>query len=140
MTAPGGLELSQLIKSMKPTLADGIYVFATISPQSEILGRLVLGRVEMLCREDKGWTLVVPQAVAIELELESIFPCRKITLDVHSSLEAVGFLAAVTNRLADKLKIGVNPVSGYYHDHLYVPAGKEELVVEELKRMAAEQQ
>jgi hypothetical protein len=36
---------------------------------------------------------------------------------VHSSLDAVGFMAAVTTRLA-KINIGVNPVSGFYHDHL----------------------
>jgi hypothetical protein len=53
------------------------------------------------------------------LELEAIFPCRKVTLGVHSSLDAVGFMAAVTTRLA-KIDIGVNPVSGFYHDHLYV--------------------
>jgi hypothetical protein len=51
--------------------------------------------------------------------LEGIFPCKKVTLGVHSSLDAVGFMAAITTRLA-KISIGVNPVSGFYHDHLYV--------------------
>ena len=51
--------------------------------------------------------------------MEAIFPCRKVTLGVHSSLDAVGFMAAVTTWLA-KINIGVNPVSGFYHDHLYV--------------------
>ena len=118
MAAPGGLELSQLIKSMKPTLADESYVFATIGLQSQLLQTNILSRVDMLYREAEGWTLVLKQTDAADLDLDSIFPCRKITLDVHSSLEAVGFLAAVTTRLAENVKIGVNPVSGYYHDHI----------------------
>lgn len=93
----------------------------------------------MLFREEEGWTVIVTQAVADELAIDFIFPCRKITLNVHSSLDAVGFMAAITTRLTT-LGIGVNPVSGYYHDHLFVPLGKEEIVMEELKAMAAEQE
>ncbi|WP_414640799.1 ACT domain-containing protein [Archangium sp.] len=46
-----------------------------------------------------------------------------LTLSVHSSLEAVGFLAAVTTRLAAR-GISVNPVSAYFHDHLFVPSAR----------------
>ena len=82
----------------------------------------------------------VTQSLANELGLVQAFPCRKVTLNVHSSLDAVGFLAAITTRLAQKLNLGVNPVSGYYHDHLFVPKGKEDLVVKEIETMAAEQE
>ena len=43
-----------------------------------------------------------------------------ITLTVHSSLEAVGFLAVITRKLAQH-SISVNAVSAYHHDHLFVP-------------------
>ena len=43
-----------------------------------------------------------------------------ITLKVHSSLEAVGFLSVVTGKLAER-GISVNAVSAYFHDHLLVP-------------------
>ena len=43
-----------------------------------------------------------------------------ITLDIHSSLEAVGFIARIANVLALH-DMGVNPVSAFYHDHLFVP-------------------
>jgi hypothetical protein len=48
-----------------------------------------------------------------------------ITLNVFSALDAVGFLAAVTARLANA-GISVNPVSGFHHDHLFVPADRAE--------------
>ena len=92
----------------------------------------------MLYRELEGWTVILSRSLADEVSLEYGFPCKKITLNVHSSLDAVGFLAAITTRLAKNLSIGVNPVSGYYHDHLFVPLGKENLVMEEVKAMAAE--
>lgn len=58
-----------------------------------------------------------------------------ITCEVHSSLEAVGFLAVITGRLRD-LRMGVNPVSGFFHDHLFVPEGREGEAVGALRRLA----
>jgi len=49
----------------------------------------------------------------------------------------VGFMAAVTTRLATA-GLGINPVSGFYHDHLFVPDGKEDRVVQMLKDLASE--
>lgn len=43
---------------------------------------------------------------------------------MHSSLEAVGFIAFVAGKLAER-GIGTNPVSGFWHDHLFVPVGRE---------------
>jgi uncharacterized protein len=58
-----------------------------------------------------------------------------ITLNVHSSLEAVGFVAFVAGKLAafrwdgdgetGRGGITANVVSGFYHDHLFVPVGRE---------------
>jgi hypothetical protein len=60
-----------------------------------------------------------------------------ITLEVHSSLEAVGFLAAVTRRLAEA-RIGANPVSAFFHDHLFVPADRAEEAVTILEQLASD--
>lgn len=60
-----------------------------------------------------------------------------ITCEVHSSLEAVGLLAAVTARLRD-LGMGVNPVSGFFHDHLFVPEGREGEAVGALRELVRE--
>ena len=58
-----------------------------------------------------------------------------ITLDIHSSLAAVGFLAAVAGHLAGH-GMGVNPVSGYYHDHLFVPEDRADDAMRALHALA----
>ena len=85
----------------------------------------------------EGMTLIVGEDEAGAFGLAASFRSRMITLDIHSSLEAVGFLAAITTRLA-AAGMGVNPVSAFYHDHLFVPAGRAEEALETLQKLAAE--
>lgn len=118
MPAPGATSLTALIASMNPILHSGNYVFATVPPSDTTFqDRLRSHSFEMLFRESEGWTLIADQATVDALGLEAIFPCKKVTLGVHSSLDAVGFMAAITTRLAEA-GLGINPVSGFYHDHL----------------------
>ena len=79
----------------------------------------------MLFREREGLTAVLPKAEAEHIEVDYAFTSRMITLSVHSSLEAVGLLAAVTHALA-RANISVNAVSAFYHDHLFVPEQRAE--------------
>ncbi len=80
-------------------------------------------------REKEGLTLILnrDQADNANIPYTSIF--KLITLSVHSSLDAVGFLATITSKLAEK-GISVNPISAYYHDHLFVPASRVTEVME----------
>lgn len=55
--------------------------------------------------------------------LEVAFRCRMITLDVRSSLEAVGFMPRVAGALAER-GVSCNPVSGFHSDHVFVPEGR----------------
>ena len=64
------------------------------------------------------------------------FECKQITLQVHSSLEAVGFLSAISKLLTEN-KIASNCVAGYYHDHLFIKNGQELTVMQLLTSMAA---
>lgn len=93
----------------------------------------------MLFREAEGTTLITTRNAADAEGIDYQFVSRMITLDVHSSLDAVGFLAFITTRLKT-LGISVNPVSGYFHDHLFVPAGSEEEVMKCLQEIAREAQ
>ncbi|WP_348526206.1 ACT domain-containing protein, partial [Mesorhizobium sp.] len=47
------------------------------------------------------------------------------------------FLAAITAKLA-AADMGVNPVSAFYHDHLFVPADRAEEALAILGQLAAE--
>lgn len=58
-----------------------------------------------------------------------------ITLNVHSSLDAVGFMAVIATGLAAE-GMGVNPVAGFHHDHTFVPEGRAEDAMRVLTTMA----
>lgn len=130
----GETDLNKLIASMQPELGDGTYVFVTMPlDDADPDG---LGAV-MSFREDEGVTMIVPDQAASAAGLMGIFPCRMVALTVHSALDAVGFLAGITTRLA-AVGISVNGVSAFFHDHLFVPAERAEETVEILCRMAAD--
>jgi uncharacterized protein len=128
----GETDLKTLLASMTPELLDGICVFATLAP-----GALPPEGLEpvMVFREREGLTLIVTEKAAKIAGLTASFRCRMITLNIHSSLEAVGFLAAITTRLA-AAGMGVNPVSAFYHDHLFVPADRAEEAMHLLHELA----
>ena len=102
---------------MQPRLRDGEFVFCTTAAPPAALAPV--------CRfvEDEGVTLILRRAEADAAGLPYEYPCRMITLTVHSSLAAVGLLAAVTGHLA-AAGISVNAVSAFYHDHLFVPTDR----------------
>ena len=58
-----------------------------------------------------------------------------ITLEVQSSLAAVGFIARIATELA-RHGMGVNPVAGFFHDHLFVPEDRAEEALAVLRRLA----
>ena len=127
----GETNLSALIAAMDPVLADGVFVFATLPLDAPT--PVTLNPV-MTFREREGVTLIVTQAQAQAAGLDAVFPCRMITLNIHSSLEAVGFLAALLPALAAE-GMGVNPVSGFFHDHLFVPADRAQDALRLLKAL-----
>ena len=129
---PGEIDLQKLLGSMSPELVPGIFVFATVPQGTEKPAGL---NPVMTFREQEGDTLILLEEEARVVGLESVFRSRMITLNVHSSLDAVGFLAAITAHLATA-GIGVNPVSGYFHDHLFVPAGRAEEAMAILQALA----
>ena len=112
-------DLNRLLATMQPTLSPETYVFCSLQDMDR-LGAL---KPRMLFVEAEGLTLIIEREAALAEALAFEFECRMITLNVHSALEAVGFLARVIPALAD-LGMGVNPVAGFYHDHLFVAADR----------------
>jgi hypothetical protein len=112
----GETDLQSLLKQMQPVLDDEQMVFCSL-PADE--AEKYLTSCQGYYREQEGVSLIIDkrQADLDNLIYNSVF--RRISLMVHSSLEAVGFLSRITEILAAQ-GISVNVVSGYFHDHLYI--------------------
>ena len=113
----GERNLDTLLRTMTPELEEGVFVFCTVDADSDVPAGL---KPLLLFREREGITLVVRRDDADRAGLPHQFASRLITLTVHSALDAVGFLDAVTTQLA-AAGISVNAVSAFHHDHLFVP-------------------
>ncbi len=125
----GESNLEKLLQSMTPVIKEGVFVFASIPLAQE-------GAVKKYCiqyfREDEGMAAILRKEDAAALGVKAIYESRMISLMVHSSLDAVGFLAAITSKLASA-GISVNPVSAFYHDHLFVPVDRADDAMRLLK-------
>lgn len=126
----GETDLDALIRSLKPSLVGGVYVFAAVATIPNGLAP------RMVFQEAEGTTLILLREEARAHDLAFEFPSRMITLDIHSSLEAVGFMARIATALAAE-NMGVNPVAGFYHDHLFVPEDRAEDAMVVLHKLAA---
>ncbi len=130
----GEINLVKLLASMEPILLEDEYVFCTIS--SAQYGDYAEISPLASYLESEGLTLLVTKdnAEKSNLEYERVF--KGITLTVHSSLEAVGLTAAVSNKLAEK-GISANVIAAYYHDHIFVQAEKAEMAIEALNEFSS---
>lgn len=129
---PGVSDLNTLLRSLRPQLAGKPFVFHTLPPDAA-------DRLETppLCtfREAEGVSVIVERAAAAERGWPADEEWALITLGVHSSLQAVGFLAAVSGALARE-GISVNPVAAFHHDHLFVPWACRGRAMDILRRLA----
>lgn len=130
----GEKNLTKLLASLTAKLDPDTYVFATTT--SEVPAGL---KPRMIFEEAEGTTLITTLEQARAHNLAYEYESRMITLDIHSSLEAVGFMAVIATRLAAR-GLSVNPVSAFYHDHIFVPADRADDAMSELAAIASEAQ
>jgi hypothetical protein len=128
----GERDLGALLRDMKPELRPGVFVFCAIAADESIPAAL---NPLLTFREQEGMTLVILREEAEAAGLRYAFASRLITLTVHSALDAVGFLAAITARLAEA-GISVNAVSAFHHDHLFVPVDRADEAIALLQKMS----
>ena len=126
----GETNLATLIKTMKPALHDGEYVFCSVGHGTAV------DTTQIIClfKEKEGITVILEKTIADALHLPYSFVAAWITLTVHSSLEASGLTAAFSKALADEA-ISCNVIAAYYHDHIFVDkkdAGKAMMVLNAL--------
>lgn len=139
----GETSLSKLLQTLTVTLHPETYTFITLP--TTFTGQVDFNPdVQMLFREPaEGSTTLILKGGSLQqlqtytnsgAEISSV-KWRMLTLNVHSSLEAVGFMAVVSKVLAER-GVSCNVVAGWFHDHVFVQHEKADEAVEALKRLA----
>jgi hypothetical protein len=131
----GIVELSELLRQMAPVLDDRQYVFCTVPG-----GYAEYADLNPLCSfvESEGLTLILDVATAEQAQMPVDATYSRITLTVHSSLEAVGLTAAVATALT-AAGISANVVAAYYHDHVFVQSQQADKAMAALQQLVASQ-
>jgi uncharacterized protein len=127
---PGETDLEKLLREMKPKLNEGEFVFCTIDSFQHA------AKLNPLCmfQEQEAITVIISKQQADQSALAYTTVCAWITLTVHSSLEAVGLTAAVSQALT-QANISCNVVAAFYHDHIFVPIQDSTRALNELLRL-----
>lgn len=128
----GETNLSALLASLSPRLNPGRFVFCSVLQPSTAQLAAALGSF----RESEGTTLILAHEEAERLGLTYDYLAAWITLEVHSSLAAVGLTAAFARVLAAE-GISCNVIAGFHHDHLFVADGAATRAMAALQRLAA---
>lgn len=128
----GELNLQTLLRHMQPR-RHGDYAFCVLDDATY---KALPTRPLCTFQEDEGLTVILPKDTADQLRLSYSYVGTLITLHVHSSLDAVGFLAKITAKLA-AAGLSLNAFSPVHHDHIFVrpaDADRTMLLLEELSR------
>ena len=128
----GETNIKILLRTMELLLSPEEYVFCSV--RSQYLTNLALNPIGTF-KEREGLTLILTKEEADRHKLAYSAIFSMVTLDVYSSLEAVGFIAAIAGWLAQH-NISVNPVSAYYHDHLFIPVTRSREAIGLLRELA----
>ena len=127
----GFRDLSLLLSQMHPELGKS-YAFCVVD--EAVFSQLPVRPLGFF-QEREGMTVILEPDVATELGLPYDYQGTLITLNVHSDLEAIGFLAAITECLATE-GISVNVISAMYHDHLFVRSDDAPRTMELLQELS----
>ena len=126
----GIVDINVLLKDMEPILDSEDYVFC--SNKAFILNEEIIQLNPIATfLEKEGMTLVITKDIADKNTIDYASVFSKITLEIHSSLDAVGLTAAFSNALTSH-GISANVIAGYYHDHIFVPKDKAKLAMKAL--------
>jgi len=139
MASQGELSLQTLLTTLTVTLQPQTYTFLTLpsgtSPFSNTIPTTSpnASGIQMLFHEptENQWTLILDSTSetlsayrALGAE-SSPTQWRMLTLDLQSSLDAVGFMAVVSKALTNA-GVSANVVAAYLHDHIFVQADRAE--------------
>jgi len=125
----GETDLPTLLRTLRPTVRVGEYVYVT-RPTPEVVD------AQAMVVEDEGVTYVLARAEADRRGWAYDFVAGWITLQVHSSLAAVGLTAAVSAALT-AAGISANVLAAHHHDHVLVPVDRVADALSALARLSA---
>lgn len=111
----GERNLSQLLIHLKPQLANEAFVYVSILEEDFFPTFKFFACI----KEPEGYTLVLEKKIADQQSFVYSYVAAKITMQIHSALDAVGLTAVLAKQLA-MAGISCNVIAGYYHDHLFV--------------------
>ncbi|WP_281633762.1 ACT domain-containing protein [Flavobacterium luteolum] len=129
----GEINLSTILKNLNPVLNEGKYVFTKV----DALDQIPFSKILFLFKEKEGITLVLEKHFAEELNLTFSYIASWITLEIHSSLAAVGLTAAFSQALGNA-NISCNVVAAYLHDHIFVDENDAVKAMEVLLKLKQE--
>jgi hypothetical protein len=125
------VDLRRLLREMRPRAHEGTYAFCLLPEGARLPSSAVF-----MFREREGVSVVLPTTEARALGLTVVAEASWITLEVYSSLEAVGLTAAVA-RVLSEVGIPCNMVAALHHDHLFVPVERGQDALAALERLTA---
>ena len=126
----GERDLRTLLASLSPKLDPEPYVFVGG------LEAVPVGITPLTTfREAEGLSLVVAASVWAETGRGASASYARLTMTVHSSLEAVGMTAAMATALTER-GISANVVAAYYHDHIFVPWDRRHEAMDAIRALA----
>jgi hypothetical protein len=112
-------QTQKMISNMTPILDDEEFIFCTTADAS--LAAQVQPDALSWFREEEGIALILPFSTAKAFGFETSLRMRRIVLQVHSALDAVGLTAAVSSALAAS-GIPCNMVAAFHHDNVFIPS------------------
>ncbi|RXM52616.1 MULTISPECIES: ACT domain-containing protein [unclassified Chryseobacterium] len=123
----GEVNLKNILKNLNPLLNEGKYVYCTV----DNIDNIPFSKILFLFKETESITVVLKKEDAEALNLDFSYVASWITLEVHSSLAAVGLTAKFSQALSEA-GISCNVVAAYFHDHIFVDEKDEAKAIEVL--------
>jgi hypothetical protein len=125
----GETDLKKMLSTLSVQRRDDAVTLVSIE------GPIELGNgIEALMMESEGTTVVATLDEAGRRGWPIDFEAAWLTVEAHTSLEAVGLTAAMSKVLTER-GIPCNVLAGYYHDHLLVPIERADEAVEVLESL-----
>lgn len=131
----GETDLAAMLKTITVTVRPDTYVVVSLplGQQAPRVGE----DIAAVIMEDEGATVVTTLKQATHSGWDHHFVASWLTIQIHSSLEAVGLTAAFSRQLG-RAAIPCNVIAGFYHDHILVPVDKTDAAVEVIESLSGQ--